>query len=356
MCKCEDFIYFGSYNYKDGIRSGSIYYCNTNDLIELFALNDNCENKVSSILRTKERDNKNHIINLNSESANLPTALSAKKQICMNNGDRLKTKALLCKITETTGTFKVIEHEGKVFVAGCHEILIIKERTLVKRVCTEFLNTSISAHGNRIIVGHDNGKITLTDLNFNNFQSFEFCNHLVWSVYIYENRIYCGCDCGRFNVFEFKIENRHNFYELNENEKQLSVSFINNYIAAEGIDLIKMNNIYSQKRASGITSIIHHKNNIYVSGYDKRIIIYDINNLSCKNELELDSGIWDILIYEDLILAACTYDGFKVLNHTKNILYENKNVELIYTMLKHGNIIIYIDFYGKSIFIDELKE
>lgn len=247
---------------------------------------------------------------------------------------------------------------------GNHLILIVdfNLNVLVKRK-TEFTCLRVAAIQNiesendehstvpeHIILDQDNIAVrkcyyvvtTLEGHIITSNNTFRLCKEPIWPVAIFENSFLCA---GEKKVI-YKGENSilseidGMVSALGVHQKQL---FVGNY--------------------NGSVSVIEGKNNAY-SCYcnSDKCVSNSCNSHLCQKILSLpDCAPWEFHHHEDMLIMPCMYGGLLIFkkpckqeDQEYQLMKQIKKDALIYTCAIYKSCLIYADFYGKTIYFENV--
>jgi diphthine methyl ester acylhydrolase len=152
-----------------------------------------------------------------------------------------------------------------------------------------------SVSDEKIVVSHSNGNISLLQLSneklelLSNWKCHDFEAWIAAFNYHDTNQIFTGGDDAIFKSFDIRSDSSSLIFK-------------------------------SKEHGAGVCSMQSHPTNPYtfVTGsYDENVRIWDLRNMkSPKKSLNVSGGVWRLKWHEteeNILLAACMHDGFKIL-------------------------------------------
>lgn len=86
-------------------------------------------------------------------------------------------------------------------------------------------------------------------------------------------------------------------------------------------------------RDAGVTSFLSYKDNVLLVGsYDEKLCAYDLRNLKrSTHEINLNGGVWRIKPKNNLLLVACMYHNFSIVEYSSDLklvgeYFEHKSI------------------------------
>lgn len=219
------------------------------------------------------------------------------------------------KTYDTTGTLHIFSKYDMIYCANNQNITIYDENILLKRIETESMNTYIYC-GTFIYVTDISGCISIFDYSLNILNKIKISDDTLWVVKEFEDRIFVGSEDGCAFVIDIKT------YDL----KPIGT------------------------KRSGIIDFLKIDNNILISSYDDNVEIYDFKNQSHIKKIENVGSCWKMIYSDNLIFAACMYDGLKIFNREFKLVKSIKTDTICYGLCISKSEVYWSCFYGKSIF------
>ena len=148
----------------------------------------------------------------------------------------------------------------------------------------------------KIAISHSNGTISLTQISdekfeiLSNWKAHDFEAWIVAFNYHDTNQLFTGGDDSIFKSFDIRSNSDSLIFK-------------------------------SKEHYAGVCSMQSHplNDNVFVTGsYDEHVRIWDLRKMkSPMKMLNVSGGVWRLKFHEtneDLLLAACMHDGFKILD------------------------------------------
>lgn len=169
------------------------------------------------------------------------------------------------------------------------------------------LSLDVQHGSSNVIVSDSLGRLSLLDLENEHSVTYQWKSHNfeAWTCAFdrfNKNIVYSGGDDSFFNAWDLR----------------------------NGSNVLKLN---SSTRDAGVTSFLNFKENILLVGsYDEKLAIYDLRKLKRPtNEINLSGGIWRIKSNGNLLLVACMYHNFSILEYSGDLkligeYFEHKSI------------------------------